>query len=1070
MTLLSEMLAGAVESDFVRHGSGLAVVEGVGDDWMSMAIRQVQAVAARHTAHLKKETGRGWKLFKHFLTDNGRLIVRFDLARRQDITQDPMIVLRIAYSASADLYDVQVEVWKSASEKLAADETDSVDVEMLADPVRVYFGVGKALRQLDPRKTESAGSRAFDRVVQLVMDEAGLPEGDALEVAAMAMTEFVDPLSVGAAVAAGWAGSYALRKGVRKTLNVPDHDDFALPEKVIAKAVKKYGQKAMAAARKGWKMMKGENASISADLESAITERHDPTSLPASRRDFVPWDSLLRHRDTGKIMVPAADDLARDLQRELGSIRWTRDLKTRVASGAISVYADNDTSEVVALVGIVGAAGAKPHVGFLSAPEEPDEKVNEGVRSALDQAMKRFRPWDSQGESMSNLSSELAKAITEKGETPEQLARMQRGSAFSKRAGDTEGKKHGKAPEEPKKGGGVGGAIKRGMKMVFGKWAKVEGDEADGPDVVPFVEALIGTSGDTLGLQAALVEKGETPEQLARMQRNTSFSKKAGDTETKKHGKAPEEKKPGGIGGALKKGMKMVFGKWAKTEDGETGEGVYPLDERFLDTEKPLDDAYRAANLPEESLYDLWLNGVPVRFADLKKDPKYVAQFGLSEGVDGDSLGLQAALLDEETGAEGRAKAAAYAAGTFVVQSGDEKREVKGAKAAREAAKEWSAKTGKTVIVKDPDGKVISTASSVHPSKSLQRESAAGWSVLDEARQGVVFDPVKGKVISGPMPMADAINHAAGMDWGEVYDADTKKIVTAYKHKKLYKGYDPDTKLNETRLGFTVDMGGPGGDRTNPTKSGPAAERANTLKSARAGIERMLQAIETVRGWVKNLGLGDKDKTGAAAAALKAAAAEISKVENVQGVLSTMFELPALHPGAATVLDEAIQFVEKRAEQSAEAVKAKDGLARMVDGLRQLHGMLRQAKLTGRVLDQVEAAINGLKATRDAIDALAECGPMPTGDGEHTSETYPPGGLYSRFERTAASKIRKGDWVMGGGSGVDQMYRRVARIERQEDDMQYVILHFGAPYKGADGINRVTARFHKDALVKSARA
>jgi hypothetical protein len=322
--------------------------------------------------------------------------------------------------------------------------------------------------------------------------------------------------------------------------------------------------------------------------------------------------------------------------------------------------------------------------------------------------------------------------------------------------------------------------------------------------------------------------------------------------------------------------------------------------------------------------------------------------------------------------------------------------------------------------------------------------------IRDELRHQLVWPEVQTKVWKGkktPPPPSSRKTESVGGGWGA---------------------------LDEARLNLGAEGGSFGDERTNPTKSGPAAERANTLKAARAGIERMLQAIETVRGWVKAMNLGDKDKTGAAAAALKIASSEIAKVEDVQAILGTMFDLPALAEAAGSVLDEATLYVEKRAEMTPDAARAKEGLARMVDGLRQLLGMLRQAKITGRILDQVEAAIGGLKSTRDAIDALFE-GIVPSmatnvsyDDKEARAKLYPPSEVYSNFSRMKASEVRKGSWVRGG-TMADPIYREVVKIGRSEDDMAYVVFTFSAPYLGADGIERDTARFHKDAVVTAAK-
>lgn len=288
------------------------------------------------------------------------------------------------------------------------------------------------------------------------------------------------------------------------------------------------------------------------------------------------------------------------------------------------------------------------------------------------------------------------------------------------------------------------------------------------------------------------------------------------------------------------------------------------------------------------------------------------------------------------------------------------------------------------------------------------------------------------------------------------------------------EGLVRDTKLREAaprRLSLGAEGGDPTGDwRSNPTRSGPAAERARVLQQAKTAIERMLTAIDTVRDWVKPLGLGDKDKTGAAAAALKLAAAEIGKAESIQRVLGTIIELTMENPGSGWLdaMDEAADFVmERRKAPTADASRAKEGLARMIDGLRQLHGMLRQAKFAGRLMTQIEAAINGLKATRDAVDALFECGALPAMNNE--GELYPPQSVFSKgFTRTRASEVRKGMWVLGGTRS-EPLYRQIDRIERLPEDMAYVVLHFTVPYQGSDGLKHTAARFHKDAVISAAK-
>ena len=248
-------------------------------DWMGEALRQFRTVAPKHVAYLKKLTGMNWKLFKHPLSENGRLRLRFDMAKRGDLLEDPMIVVRLAYSAAADLYNAQIEVWRDPGTKIGGYETTDVDVEMLADAERFFYGARKFLGQL--------------RRVREGLEETGE------------------------------------KRGLRGLM---------------------------------------------------------PSGLPMTRKEFVPWDSGIRHRDTGKVMVPSAAELASSLADELGANRWTKGFQTKAAHGAVSIY-ENDPSEVVALVSLVNG-----RVGFESPPQEPDAKVNEAVRKALESAMRRFRP------------------------------------------------------------------------------------------------------------------------------------------------------------------------------------------------------------------------------------------------------------------------------------------------------------------------------------------------------------------------------------------------------------------------------------------------------------------------------------------------------------------------------------------------------------------------------------------------------------------------------------------------------------------------------------------------------
>jgi len=520
-------------------------------EWMREAIRQFQAVAPAHATWLKRQTGLGWKLFKHVLTENGRLIFRFDLARRQDMTRDPMIVIRLAYSLSADLYNAQVEVWRSVGQMIVSHETSDADIDTLQDPERFYLLVRHGLAQLGRTEETTMAELSSDL-------RSALTEG-------------------------------------------PDADDVDHPDQVAARAASK---------------------------------RANELKTPEAHRD-----AAAAHRKAGNdASVGAHDEAAGRMERR-------------------------------------------------AAPKKKFKKLAKADRNS-----------------------------------PEQMA------AKSARQAER---------------------AHPGMKMVFGKWVKAEGTEPDGADIYELDETVIG---------------------------------------------------------------------------------------------KPVD---------------------------------------LSE--------------------------------------------------------------------------------------------------------------------------------------------------------------------------VEVDMGGPGMDRINPTKSGPAAERTAMLKKARTGIERMMSALDTVRTWLAPFHLGDKDKSGAARAALMMARDEIAKVEDIQGDVGSMFEMGNMNLGAAIAsMDEAVAYIEAKKEQSPEAVKAKEGLTRMVDGLRQLHGMLRQAKLSGRILDAVDAAINGLKVTRDAINAMAES----MGSGS--------------FERMKASQIRNG-YVVRGGTQAEPVYRKVTRILRQEEDMAYVILDFDSEYVGSDGQLRSTARFHKDASVMVSR-
>lgn len=640
------------------------------DEWMQEFIRQVGIVAPKYLAFLKAETGRGFKLFKTFLTDNGKVVVRFDPAKRSNMEFGPMVVLRVGYSNSSDLYDFQVEVYNvNVAEKLGSHETAGGDVELLADPARMLYGVRDALSQLKLRK---------------------------------ARTENEDKMG------------------------------------------------------------------HASQLEESLTEETDAEAGEAN---------IARYK--------------REKER-----------KERMAASK------KDEPE------------KKPEAGGKETPK--------GMKWVFGKLVKLVSDTD--------ISDSLDLALAEEGETQDQLDRMKRNSAFAKKAAAIGDKKHGKAPEEPEKKPGL---IKRGMKMVFGKWAKVEGAEAEGPDVYELDETLVGTS-------------------------------------------------------------------------------------RFVGF-------------------------------DLKK--------------------------------------------------------------------------------------------------------------LDEAN------------------------------------------VTA-------------------RLNLGTEGGTFGDERTNPTKSGPAAERANVLRQAKYGIEKMREAVEVVREWVGKFNLGDQDKTGSAAAALRLAAEEIEKVESRQGELAGLIEVPQLDGRAilraATEARDALASLLEKTAVLPGLDQARGGLARLMEGLRQIHGMLRQAKLGGRILDQVEAAIKGLKMTRDAlveaktskadweaglkkdeadladlvksiktlegggsvknltlagakktkssleaaiankkklIGGLDECGGMIGGSIDAT-------GYGKKYERAPAGDLKKGSWIQGGVPE-EPTYRQVVAVEREEN-APYVVLVLDQPYVGSDGQKHTTARFHNDALVPQA--
>ncbi len=273
--------------------------------------------------------------------------------------------------------------------------------------------------------------------------------------------------------------------------------------------------------------------------------------------------------------------------------------------------------------------------------------------------------------------------------------------------------------------------------------------------------------------------------------------------------------------------------------------------------------------------------------------------------------------------------------------------------------------------------------------------------------------------------------------------------------------------LSEARLGNTAQGGTFDNDRSNPSKVGPAAERDRVLRGARDGIERMLKALEVVREWVAKVGLAAGDKTGAAAAALRIALGAIAKTEDARATLSALVELPDLDIVALSrvvfeTTDAIDGLVERRTPTaSPDGLRAKDGLARLIDGLRQLQGMLRQAKLTGRVLDQVEAAIMGLKATRDAIDALSEASMGGSIATEPKSVSVP----YGRFERRPVTEVERGMWIMGGSSE-SPSYHEVAAVDPRVDGN--VNLSFTKSYIGADGAKKSGASFPAEFMIKAA--
>ena len=181
---LSELLSEAVrhESNFVWSDSVIYVMN-ESNGWHAEAIRQVRAAAEEHTTYLRKKTGKGWKLFKHVMSDNGQLVFRFEPSRRQDITTDPMVVLRVAYMSGSDLYKIDVEVW-SAGAKQATHLLNRVDVDLLQDPERFYFHLRDALAQTTSNAVSVANrveSKSIERmtasqVKKGMMMRGGSPE------------------------------------------------------------------------------------------------------------------------------------------------------------------------------------------------------------------------------------------------------------------------------------------------------------------------------------------------------------------------------------------------------------------------------------------------------------------------------------------------------------------------------------------------------------------------------------------------------------------------------------------------------------------------------------------------------------------------------------------------------------------------------------------------------------------------------------------------------------------------------------------------------------------------------
>jgi len=113
----------------------------------------------------------------------------------------------------------------------------------------------------------------------------------------------------------------------------------------------------------------------------------DHDSLPMKKTDFISWDSDVRDSE-GLIRVPPAQELAAEMAAMLRRNRWTSNFGAKAQNGAVVIFDSSESFDVVAVVARRGK-----QVIFDSFPQEPEGRVNEGIRNALDQAMKSFRPW-----------------------------------------------------------------------------------------------------------------------------------------------------------------------------------------------------------------------------------------------------------------------------------------------------------------------------------------------------------------------------------------------------------------------------------------------------------------------------------------------------------------------------------------------------------------------------------------------------------------------------------------------------------------------------------------------------